>query len=141
MERRGSGLNKIVEETKKLPGYDDSFMPEFYSTISSFTVRLKNVNFEIEQSTSQRDDGIADGIKDGKSDGIKDGIDADNDINETQKRILVLMTQNPSITIDQISEAIQINKRNTEKNISVLKNAGLVIREGGRKTGRWIVTK
>jgi len=141
MERRGSGLNKIVEETKKLPGYDDSFMPEFYSTVSSFTVRLKNVNYGTEQSTNRNEDGKSDGIKDGKRDGIKDGIDTDNGINETQKRILLLITQNPSITIEQISEAIQINKRNTEKNISVLRNAGLVIREGGRKTGRWIVAK
>jgi ATP-dependent DNA helicase RecG len=30
MERRGSGLNKIVGETKKLPGYDERFMPTFY---------------------------------------------------------------------------------------------------------------
>ena len=29
--------DKIVEETRKLPGYNDSFLPEFYSTISSFT--------------------------------------------------------------------------------------------------------
>ena len=94
-----------------------------------------------EQLTSHRDDGKTDGIKDGKSDGIKAGIDINDGINETQKRIILLMTQKPSITIEQISEAIQINKRNTEKNISVLRNAGLVIREGGRKTGRWIVTK
>jgi predicted HTH transcriptional regulator len=141
MERRGSGLNKIVEETKKLPGYDDGFMPEFYSTISSFTVRLKNINYRVEQSMNRCDDGKADGIKDGNSDGIKDGIYADNDINETQKKILFLIAQNPSITIEQISEVIQINKRNTEKNISVLRNAGLVLREGGRKTGRWIARK
>jgi ATP-dependent DNA helicase RecG len=32
MERRGSGLKKIVNETKKLPGYTDAFRPEFRST-------------------------------------------------------------------------------------------------------------
>jgi ATP-dependent DNA helicase RecG len=45
MERRGSGLEKIVNETKKLPGYSERFQPEFYSTSSSFTVVLKNVNY------------------------------------------------------------------------------------------------
>jgi ATP-dependent DNA helicase RecG len=44
MERRGSGLKKIVSETKMLPGYSERFLPQFYSTTSSFTVVLKNIN-------------------------------------------------------------------------------------------------
>jgi ATP-dependent DNA helicase RecG len=31
MDRRGSGLRKIVNETKKLYGYSEKFMPEFYN--------------------------------------------------------------------------------------------------------------
>ena len=37
MERRGSGLRKIVSETEKLPGYTEAYKPEFssYSLSSS----------------------------------------------------------------------------------------------------------
>lgn len=45
MERRGSGLRKIVSETEKLPGYTGRCRPEFYSTASDFRVILKNVNY------------------------------------------------------------------------------------------------
>ena len=45
MERRGSGLKKIVLETKKLPSFKDDFMPEFFSSGTSFTVIMKNVNY------------------------------------------------------------------------------------------------
>ena len=45
MERRGSGLKKIINETEKLPGYEEQMRPEFYSTASSFRVVLKNVNY------------------------------------------------------------------------------------------------
>ncbi len=45
MERRGSGLKKILTETKKLPGYTDKMRPEFYSTPTDFRVVLKNVNY------------------------------------------------------------------------------------------------
>jgi ATP-dependent DNA helicase RecG len=45
MERRGSGLKKIVMETKKLPGFKDKFMPDFFSSDSSFTVIMKNINY------------------------------------------------------------------------------------------------
>ena len=45
MERRGSGLRKIVSETEKLPGYTEAYKPEFSSTPTDFRVILKNVNY------------------------------------------------------------------------------------------------
>lgn len=49
MERRGSGLKKILSETKKMPGYAVKFDPEFHSTSSSFQVVLKNVNYNTDK--------------------------------------------------------------------------------------------
>jgi ATP-dependent DNA helicase RecG len=46
MERRGSGLKKIVNETEKLPGYTDELKPTFHSTSTSFSVVLKNINYK-----------------------------------------------------------------------------------------------
>lgn len=45
MERRGSGLKKIITETEKLPGYTEQLKPEFFSNASDFRVELKNVNY------------------------------------------------------------------------------------------------
>lgn len=53
MERRGSGLTKILSETAKLPGYDDRLKPEFFSTPSDFRVVLKNVNYSPLANTEQ----------------------------------------------------------------------------------------
>ena len=53
MERRGSGLTKILNETAKLPGYEDSMKPEFFSTPSDFRVVLKNVNYSTVTDTAQ----------------------------------------------------------------------------------------
>ncbi len=46
MERRGSGLRKIVSETEKSPGYAEAYRPEFSSTATDFRVVLKNVNYQ-----------------------------------------------------------------------------------------------
>ena len=119
MERRGSGLNKIIEETRKLPGYDERFAPEFYSTISSFTVVLKNVNYTTNDKTS--DGGLIGGI------------------NESQKKIILFLSENPEATIPATTEALEMTKRTVENNISSLKKLGLVEREGARKNGRWVV--
>lgn len=45
MERRGSGLKKIISETEKLPGYKKEWKPEFYSTLTDFRVVIKNMNY------------------------------------------------------------------------------------------------
>ncbi len=47
MERRGSGLKKILNETAKLPGYSEQLKPKFYSTPTDFRVVLKNVNYNL----------------------------------------------------------------------------------------------
>ena len=58
MERRGSGLHKIVEATKALPGYTDSHMPRFVSTDASFKVILKNVNYNANSAIDDEDSAI-----------------------------------------------------------------------------------
>ena len=50
MERRGSGLRKIVNETEKLPGYNKELHPEFHSSGTDFRVVLKNVNYNMHGS-------------------------------------------------------------------------------------------
>ncbi|MCL2150559.1 MAG: putative DNA binding domain-containing protein [Dehalococcoidia bacterium] len=120
MERRGSGLNKIIEETQKLPGYDEHFKPEFYSTISSFTVVLKNVNYTDAQTDMQ-------------------GVGINVGITETQKRIIKILIEHSDITAEQIAAEVGISKRRVESNISQLKKDGLVERVGARRNGRWVV--
>lgn len=53
MERRGSGLRKIVTETEKLPGYSEKYKPEFFSSSIDFRVVLKNVNYDLVGVTHQ----------------------------------------------------------------------------------------
>lgn len=127
MERRGSGLQKIVAETAKLPGYTDEFRPQFISTEATFKVILKNINYT-------ENDGINDGINE-KNDGINDGIK----LNSTQKKIIELLRQNSEYTIELLSEMVGVKHRAIERNLKALKDAGIIERVGARKDGKWIV--
>jgi ATP-dependent DNA helicase RecG len=131
MDRRGSGLKKIVSETKKLHGYSDEFVPMFHSTHSNFKVVLKNVNYTeaTEVKTGVR------GINGGLFGGINGGI------NDVQNSILALLRENPTITLPVVADTLDITKRKVEYHISQLKLYGLVEREGAKKNGRWIVRK
>ena len=53
MERRGSGLKKIIRDTEKLPGYTEELKPEFFSNATDFRGVLKNVNYNLVPSTHQ----------------------------------------------------------------------------------------
>ena len=60
-------------------------------------------------------------------------------VNETQKNILRLMSETPSISAQKIAEAIGITKRRIEANIRILKESGLIERVGSDKSGHWVV--
>ncbi|WP_233554858.1 ATP-binding protein [Atopobacter sp. AH10] len=51
MERRGSGLRKIIEAYEAEENYKEEFKPKFKSTESSFTTILKNLNYEVQNVT------------------------------------------------------------------------------------------
>jgi ATP-dependent DNA helicase RecG len=53
VERRGSGLKKIRNETANLHGYTDEFAPKFKSTRTTFHVTLKNMNYDLRGNTTQ----------------------------------------------------------------------------------------
>ena len=60
-------------------------------------------------------------------------------IDETQKRILNLMQQNPSVSAQSLSEEIGISKRKIEENIRTLRERSKIVRIGNAKSGHWEV--
>lgn len=66
------------------------------------------------------------------------GINVGNlDINETQKNILKLISNNSFITQEEISGELKIAKRTVERNINILKGKELLKRVGNNKSGYW----
>ena len=77
------------------------------------------------------------GIKFGEQFVIKFGIKFG--IND--KRFLLLLNSNPSITAAETAEQIGMTQRGAEKLIKKLKDAGVINREGSRKNGIWVINK
>ena len=73
MERRGSGLHKIVAETEKLPGYTEELKPRFVSTDSSFKVVLMNVNYK--ENTAIEDENTSIGVENTAIEGRNSSIE------------------------------------------------------------------
>jgi len=143
IEAWGRGLERII----KLCVADNLPEPEFIITPRTFTIRFhvreNKINIpDIENDTDKNAD-IKDGINNDK-DGIKDNKDGINDdkdgINFIQQKILDAIRKTPEITATSLSEMLKINVRNTEKNIKVLKDKGIIVRIGSKKAGHWEIT-
>ena len=77
------------------------------------------------------------GIKFGAEFGIKYGIKFG--INE--KQLLLLLHTNPSLTAQEIATRTGLTLRGVEKQMKRLKDAGVISRQGSRKSGLWIINK
>jgi len=53
VERQGSGIKKIRNETSYLHGYTDELAPKFISTPTAFHVVLKNMNYSLDSASEQ----------------------------------------------------------------------------------------
>lgn len=61
-------------------------------------------------------------------------------INKTQKRIIEIIKENPTITTKELSEAIgNITLSGIKWNLKKMKENGIIIREGTARKGKWIL--
>jgi len=116
MERRGSGLRKIVDQ------YPEKFAPTFRSTEQSFIVTLKNLNYGV--STPLGDDNGADV-----------GIESNANL------ILKEIAGDPKITQKFIAKDTGLSMRTVSREIKNLRDLGILRRVGSDRAGYWKIDR
>ena len=120
MEKRGSGLTRICNETKALEGYKDELKPVFKSTPTQF----QTIIFV---------------ISDTQSVGDSDGDMSETKLTERQQKILNLIKESPKITGKQMSETLSVSQRTIERDLSALQKIGALKHEGKDNDGMWVI--
>lgn len=123
MERQGSGLNKIRSAYENAINYTPEMKPEFYSDSVQFAVILKNLNYKAVKE------------KNGGKSGDKNGL------TENENIVLALIIEQPSLSIGTISEQSTIGRRTVERVLHSLKEKGMIVREGSKRSGYWKMIK
>ena len=72
----------------------------------------------------------------GVKDGVKDGV---KELSEVQMVIVDEIRRNPNITTNEMAQKAGIKFRTLQRYISQLQTLGILVREGGRKDGYWVV--
>ena len=122
MEKRGSGLTRICNETKALDGYKDELKPVFKSTPTQFQT-------------------IIFASSDTPNVGDYDGDMSKTKLTERQQKILDLIKDSPTITGKQLSETLSVTQRTIERDLSALQKKDIVKHEGKDNDGTWIILK
>ena len=120
MEKRGSGLTRICNETKALDGYKDELKPVFKSTPTQFQT-------------------IIFASSDTPNVGDHDGDMSETKLTERQQKILNLIKESPTITGKQMSETLSVSQRTIERDLSTLQKLGVLKRKGKDNDGKWVI--
>ncbi len=62
-------------------------------------------------------------------------------LNDTQRKIVELLSENPQLSAVKLAGQIGITSRNIESNIKKLKEKGILIRHGSPKSGYWEILR
>lgn len=132
MERRGSGIKKILKE------YDEDNIPRFYSDQQYFTVTLKNKNF----SESQKANGNSKFEIISEDDTQKTTKKRSETTLKNEERILRLITENPAISQMEIASRLgNITTDGVKYHLKKLKAKGILKRVGADKGGYWEIVE
>ena len=138
MERRGSGMKKIIDAYKQYEHLTTYHAPEFNSNSSEFHVTLWNLNY-VEEEESEFLKEKKEFLKDPneylkeKKEFLKD----EKEFLRVKRMIYKMVSTNPQITVAKMSVTIGLSDRQVRKYIKKMTDLNLIIREGGRKNGSW----
>ena len=114
MEKRGSGLRRIMNETKALKGYRDELKPIFRSSVSQFMTIIYSTQYE-----------------NGPVNGLGGSL---NDV-------YLIVSSNPGIKIKQVAEQRGKSASTVKKQLAALRKNGLIEYRGSDKNGGYYPVK
>lgn len=115
MEKRGSGLTRICNETKAQDGYKEELRPTFKSTQAQF----QTIIFAVTDTSNV-------------------GDMTETRITERQHKILNLIKESPTISGRQMSEILSVSQRTVERDLSALQKFGILRHDGKDNDGVWV---
>ena len=140
MERRGSGMKKIMDAYKQYQRLAKCHVPEFTSDASEFHVTLWNLNYDgnniAADNTYQKKEFVKEPVAFTKE-FIKEPVAFTKEFIKASRQIYKLISTNPKVSTVQMAISMGLSTRQVLKYIKRLQDFHKIARIGGRKTGEW----
>ena len=134
VEKRGSGLKRICNETKALESYKEDRKPLFKSSPSQFMTIIYSVDYKDAGQVAGQDAGQVAG--NGGLNGQLNG-----QLNDSQKETFELIKAHEGYNTTKIADVLGKPFRTIVKHINVLLELNMIERRGSKKTGGYYVKK
>jgi predicted HTH transcriptional regulator len=135
MERRGSGMKKIINSYKRFENLPDYRAPEFRSNASEFHVILWNLNYGSDGVMSEKR--FLKEVSGTEKEFLKEDNKFRKEFLKAQRMIYKMISSNPGITIAEMATNIGVSDRQVRKYLKRMTDMKFIVREGGRKNGKW----
>jgi len=127
VEHWGSGLKRIRELCKE-NGIEE---PTYTASFSFFTATVKRNN----SNTQNKGTNVPLSEEDVP---LNVPLNEENvPLSDRTQKIIACINEKPNITAKEISDIIGVNEKTIKRDIAELKEKGIIIREGSKKTGYW----
>lgn len=137
MERRGSGMKKIINAYRRYEHLPDFHVPEFTSNASEFHVILWNLNFDATTGNASHELGFMKEPMEFTKEFMKEPVEFTKEFIKAGRQIYKLISINPKVSTVQMAEAMGLSTRQVLKYIKRLQGLHKIVRVGGRKAGEW----
>lgn len=135
MERRGSGMKKIIDAYKRFERLSNYHIPEFQSNASEFHVTLWNLNHGNDSVIDEKE--FRKEVIGTEKEFLKEDTKFRKEFLKAQRMIYKMISSNPGITIVEMAANIGVSDRQVRKYIKRMTDMEFIVREGGRKNGIW----
>ena len=116
MEKRGSGLKRICNETRSLESYKENRKPMFKSSSAQFMTTIYSMAYEHE--------------------GVNEGVNKKlAELGKSVQQTYVLILENQGMNTPQLVSLTGLADATIERHIAVLRKKGLIEHRGSAKTG------
>lgn len=135
MERRGSGMRKIINTYMLYEHLSDYHAPKFTSNASEFHVTLWNLNYDGNDNSATTDKASQ------EVEFIKEPVEFTKEFTKefikASRQIYKLISTNPKVNTVQMADSMGLSARQVLKYLKRLQELGKIARVGGRKMGEW----
>ena len=141
MERKGSGMGKIINPIKTLPYFEEKMLPTFFSDRAQFTVTFPNMIMAwqeshpgIEANFVENKD-VPQGVPQDVPQGVPQDVPQGNDLDKWIERQVAVF---PNITSEELASQIGVTSKTIKRRIAKMPHIKYV---GSGYSGHWEVRK
>lgn len=141
MERKGSGMGKIINPIKALPYFEEKMLPTFFSDRAQFTVTFPNMIMAwqeshpgIEANIMENDD-VTQGVTQGVTQDVTQGVTQGKDLDAWIERQVAVY---PQISTEELAAQSGLTSRTIKRHIIKMPH---IVYVGSGYSGHWEVKK